>query len=173
MGLRCNESLRRHLLSVIGSSSPVVVFLRREFANESPRDLGNLSRVVFDFEVRAKLLWNADSLRDGYGRNLVCFFDRCMWFKEGKAVVELDIERVFPVQIARVFHGRILRLPKWFLCGDSGFHNRPSLFSSSITLINFRLGFQPSIPRICSYRVGQETGLSRHRRGHVSVRDRR
>ena len=46
--------------------------------------------------------------------------------------------------------GEVLRLPKWFFDSADGFHSRPSLFSSSMTLINFLLGIQPSIPRIFS-----------------------
>ena len=95
-------------------------------------------------------LGDAHPLWNRYPGYLVCLFDRCMRFQKGKSIVGLDIERVFSIQITRVFHGRILRLPKWLFCGENSFHNRPSLFSSSTTLINFRLGIQASIPRIRS-----------------------
>ena len=71
-----------------------------------------------------------------------------MRFQEGKAVIELHVKCVFPIEISCMLYGRKLRLPKLLLRGDDGFHNRPSFFSSSITLINLRLGIQPSIPRI-------------------------
>jgi hypothetical protein len=36
-------------------------------------------------------------------------------FEEREAVVELHVERIFPVEIPRVFDRRVLCLPKWFL----------------------------------------------------------
>jgi len=73
-----------------------------------------------------------------------------MRFEKREAVIELNIERIFPIEITRVLDRRVLRLAERLFDGRNSFHNRPSLFSSSMTLINFLLGIQPSIPRIRS-----------------------
>ena len=82
-------------------------FLRREFADEGPGDFGNLAAVVFDFEVRAKLLRDTDARRHGVGRYLVRFPDRFVRLQEGEAVVELDVERILPIEVPRVLDGRV------------------------------------------------------------------
>jgi hypothetical protein len=80
------------------------------------------------------------------------------------------IERVFPVEVTRVFDRRVLGFAEWLLCSSDGFHNRPSLFSSSMTLINFRLGIQPSMPpiRSISRKVREREARSPGRRGDRS-----
>lgn len=104
--------------------------------------------------MRAELLRDTHTHGDRARRNLVRFLDRVVRFEEREAVVELHVERIFLVKIPRVFDRRVLRLPKWFFDSADGFHSRPSLLSSSMTLINFLLGIQPSIPRIrCDIRV--------------------
>ena len=49
------------------------------------------------------------------GGNLVCFLDCLVRFKERKAVIELDVKSVFPVQVTRMLDRRPRRFPKGFL----------------------------------------------------------
>src|ERR1043166_1902901 len=98
--------------------------------------------------MRPKLFGDADADRNGCGRNLVGFPNRLVWFQERKAVLEFNIEGIFPIEVTGVFNRRMGSLPKRLLHSGDGFHNRPSFLSSSITLTSFRLGIQPSIPRM-------------------------
>src|SRR5438067_6524348 len=71
------------------------------------------------------------------GGNLVRFLDCLVRFKERKAVIELDVKSVFPVQVTRMLDRRPRRFPKEFFDGVNRFHNLPSRCNSSISLIQF------------------------------------
>src|SRR5437870_9462637 len=55
-----------------------------------------------------------------------------MRLENAQAVVELDVESVFPTHIAHIFNRRILGRPEWHLGVLRRFQNRPSSCSSRI-----------------------------------------
>jgi hypothetical protein len=73
-----------------------------------------------------------------------------MRLENAKAIIELDIEGVFPAHISDILNRRIFRGSKWHLSVLSRFQNRPSSRSSLIRSTIFLSIFVTSIGSIVS-----------------------
>jgi hypothetical protein len=75
------------------------LFFWRQFADESPRDFGGLAVVVMDVKTGMTPIFKFHTLHLGFGRNAIGFTDRRVGFEKCKAILEINLERVFPSQI--------------------------------------------------------------------------
>src|ERR1035438_5376373 len=119
-------------------------FLRWQFADEGPGDLGHLAVVVVDKESVPQFLVQFDALHDGLGGDPIGLAYGLVRFQEAEAIVELDRKGVFPLVVAGVFEAGELPLAKGGLEWVEDFHNLPSVTSCRIISTTFLGGFQSS-----------------------------
>ena len=67
-----------------------------------------------------------------------------MALEKGKAIIEIDLEGVFPLEISGVADRREFAFPEWGLERIERFHRRPSFTISSIIFTTLRGGLQSS-----------------------------
>ena len=73
-----------------------------------------------------------------------------MGLKKRKAIIEIDPEGIFPLEISRIADRREFAFPEWGLERIERFHKRPSFTISSIIFTTLRGGLQSSSGDIVS-----------------------